>query len=98
MLALALLSKLSALAFLPAVGAGALAWCLFSHATNLRDLWTLSKRLALPVCVAAAVTCVLIWAAYRFSIGPVSSSGLWRGLLAACSGVFPGHQSAHRSQ
>jgi hypothetical protein len=90
MLALALLSKLSALAFLPAVGAGALAWCLFSRTTNLRDLWTLSKRLALPVCVAAAVTCVLIWAAYRFSFGPVSSSGLWRGLRLPAPEFFRG--------
>lgn len=90
LLALALLSKLSALAFLPAVGAGALAWFVFNRATNLRDLWSLTKRLAVPVCVTLAVACVLIWAAYRFSLGPAESSGLWRGLRLPAPEFFQG--------
>jgi hypothetical protein len=97
MLACAALSKLSALPFLPAVGAGALAWFVCNRATNRRDLWTLTKRLAIPACVALAVACVLIWAAYRFSFGPVGSSGLWRGLRLPAPEFFQGIQavSAH---
>jgi len=71
--ALALLSKLSALLFFPACAAAILVWYIVSER---RQGHVLAARLYYPgVTIAFGTACLAVWAAYRFSIGPILPEG-----------------------
>jgi hypothetical protein len=69
--ALAVLSKFSALAFVP-VTVGAMAVVhLAVERPGFRALLSHIRRWVLPLAAAAVVAALMVWAAYRFSFGPV---------------------------
>jgi 4-amino-4-deoxy-L-arabinose transferase-like glycosyltransferase len=75
-LGLAVLSKFSALVFIPASLVAMLAWYLLAErpsSATLRAL-TVSRLHLLPLALAAAA--LVVWAGYRFSYGPVSPAGI----------------------
>jgi hypothetical protein len=75
-LGLAVLSKFSALVFIPGALLAMLAWYLVAERPSgamLRALAATRLRL-LPLAVAAAA--IVVWAGYRFSYGPVPAAGL----------------------
>src|SRR5207245_2032668 len=68
---LAAISKFSALPFLPAAMAAALLWyCIFER-PGVTSLRAAAAKRALPFCLAVCVGALVIWAAYRFSFGPM---------------------------
>jgi MFS family permease len=71
--ALSCLSKLSALVYLPATVALALACYLAVRWPGWHGLWRLAKQRAATLALAAGMTALLIWAGYWFSIGQVRS-------------------------
>ena len=79
-LALAVLSKFTALVFLPAAALAALAFYLLAERPRPEQVsdW-LRPRLA-PMAIAVFTACVLIWAGYRFSFHGLPAPELWRGL------------------
>jgi hypothetical protein len=68
--ALACLSKFTALGYLPAAGVLALLCYLVVCWPGIRELLSLAWKRALTAPIVVAVTALLIWAAYWFSIGP----------------------------
>ena len=72
--ACATLSKLTALAFIPATFAAALAWYMAVQRPRFRELAAQARRLALPFGLAVATGALTMWAMYRFSFGPVAGS------------------------
>jgi hypothetical protein len=73
MTGLAVLSKFSALPFIPASLAAALIWYLVAERPSLSALLRGTRRYVLPLCGAALVGVVVIWGGYRFSFGDVPS-------------------------
>lgn len=71
---LAVLSKLTALVFLPAAVAAALMSRLLADKEELHRLR--ARELAYPFCGAVLVGALVIWAGYRFSFGRVPLAGL----------------------
>ena len=69
---LAVLTKFSALAFLPAAMAAALLWYLAAERPGFSRVLTAARRCALPFCGAVLIGALAIWAGYRFSFGTVS--------------------------
>lgn len=67
---LAVLSKFSALAYLPAAIAVALACYYFIERPKIGDIAASVRQRIPSFGVAALVACLLIWAMYRFSFGP----------------------------
>jgi 4-amino-4-deoxy-L-arabinose transferase-like glycosyltransferase len=75
--ALAVLSKFSALVFLPAAMGAALIWHVLTRRGPWRWAWGQYLSGFCPgFCVAASIGALLIWAAYRFSFGAVSFTSL----------------------
>jgi hypothetical protein len=70
--ALAVLSKFSSLVFFPAAVAAALAVYLVAARPGVRRLFGLTRRLLLPAALAGATAILVVWAGYRFHVGPVS--------------------------
>jgi hypothetical protein len=68
---IAVLSKLSAMLFLPAALAAALAWYVAARRPGAAGLAHSAKERALPFLGAVVAGMVVIWAGYRFSIGSV---------------------------
>jgi 4-amino-4-deoxy-L-arabinose transferase-like glycosyltransferase len=66
---LAVLSKFSALAFIPAAFAAALVWHLWSERPAVSLVARRVLQRALPFCLAAVVGAGMVWAGYRFSYG-----------------------------
>lgn len=99
--ALACLSKFTAMGYLPAAGALALACYLAVSWPGLQKLWSSGIRLIVPFGVALSVTAFLIWAAYWFSIGPALLHGVsfnkfpapefWDGIRVAVRHSHDGH-------
>lgn len=77
--ALAVLSKFSALAFVPvSVGATALVYVCLER-RRLKVVAQSLRRWVLPLALAAGLAGVLVWVAYRFSYGPVKlGNAEWR--------------------
>jgi 4-amino-4-deoxy-L-arabinose transferase-like glycosyltransferase len=68
-LALAVLSKFSALAFIPAAFAAALVWHLWSERPAVSLVVRRGLQRALPFCLVALLAAGIVWAGYRFSYG-----------------------------
>jgi 4-amino-4-deoxy-L-arabinose transferase-like glycosyltransferase len=66
---LAVLSKFTALAFVPVSFLAALIWYVFMRRPALRELIARLRVLALPFLIAVLAGALTIWAGYRFSIG-----------------------------
>jgi hypothetical protein len=74
-MALACLSKFTALGYVPAAMALAVGCHVAVRWPGWRELWRLVKRHLVPTAVAASITALLIWACYWFSFGPVHTYG-----------------------
>jgi 4-amino-4-deoxy-L-arabinose transferase-like glycosyltransferase len=97
-LALAVLSKLSSLAFLPAI-------VFFMAATHLavarpglrgfglRGLWVRFRQHLVPAAVVAGVALVVIWAGYRFSFHKYPAPELFAGIQEVREHNAQGHPS-----
>lgn len=72
---LAVLSKFTALAFIPASFGAALLWFIVVRCPGLRTLFTQARSLGIPFLIAIATGALTIWAGYRFSIGPSPGIG-----------------------
>jgi hypothetical protein len=97
-LALAVLSKFSSFLFLPACALALLAWRW--RASKLVHLAGWQKRRFLAVGLIGLVACLLIWAGYRFSFGPLADTGKplgYRSVDAIAGGGGPLHDLAHRA-
>ena len=68
---LAVLAKFSALAFLPAAMAAALAWYVLAEKPGMRGMLAAATKRALPFAIAVATGCLVIWAGYRFSFAEI---------------------------
>jgi len=68
---LAVLSKFSALVFIPTALAAALIWHLVAERPRISRLLKSSTKYFLPFCGAVLVFLLVIWAGYRFSFGEV---------------------------
>jgi hypothetical protein len=68
---LAVLMKFSALPFIPAAFAAALAWYLAVERPKPAALLLAGKTRIVPLCGAIVAGALTIWAGYRFSFGPV---------------------------
>jgi Dolichyl-phosphate-mannose-protein mannosyltransferase len=80
-LALAVLSKFSALAFLPAASLAALAGYLLSQRPPLKSILEWIGRAAPSAAIVILTTALLIWAGYRFHFaGGIPAPELWQGI------------------
>ena len=77
---LAVLSKLSTLAFLPAGAAAALAVYVLAERPGIAPLAAAMKARIPSLAVAVAVACLVIWAGYRFSFQKVPAPELFAGI------------------
>ena len=66
---LAVITKFSALAFLPSTGVAALSLWMWLEHPAFRQLLALAARRAVPLAFALATAILTVWAAYRFSFG-----------------------------
>jgi 4-amino-4-deoxy-L-arabinose transferase-like glycosyltransferase len=73
---LAVLSKFSALAFIPFSLAAALVWYFLSERPRLHEIRITARSLLLPACVAVLTGFLVIWSAYHFSVGSVTFTSL----------------------
>ena len=74
--ALAVLSKFSALAFLPVTWIIALAFYVFAERPKFREFAAGVRRLLPALALAVLIAVVMIWGAYRFSYGDAGFAGL----------------------
>ena len=89
---LAVLSKFSALAFIPASMGAALACYIVVERPKLSQLLSDANRLLGPFCIAVLTGALVIWAGYRFSFdGGVPAPELWQGIQA----VFEHNEKGH---
>jgi hypothetical protein len=97
---LAVLSKFSALPFIPASFATAFIWHVFAKRSNISSMLQTAKT-RLPTFALAVLTgIVTIWAGYRFSFGAVSFSSLHLPapeLYAGIQEVMHHNRAGHRS-
>lgn len=68
---LAVLSKFSALAFIPVAIAGALICYIVLERPGVRMLWAAMRARLVPFCLAILAGAIVIWAGYRFTFGQV---------------------------
>ncbi|MGP0075573.1 MAG: ArnT family glycosyltransferase [Bryobacteraceae bacterium] len=68
---LAALSKFSFLVFLPASTVVALIWFYFAERPDRAPILNTIRSAIPSLCIAVLVTCLLVWAGYRFSFGKV---------------------------
>jgi 4-amino-4-deoxy-L-arabinose transferase-like glycosyltransferase len=73
---MAALSKFSALVFFPAAAAAAVVWFLVRERPGFAWLWSAVRARLATFGLAALVTCVVVWAGYRFSFGKPDIGGL----------------------
>jgi len=97
---LAVLSKFSALVFLPAAATVMLAAYVLTARPGLARLAGQARRLALALGLAIVVACLVVWAGYRFSIGKVHFTDLrlpapelYRGIETVMDHNAKGHPS-----
>jgi len=88
---LAVLSKFSALAFIPASMGAALVGYLAIERPKLRALAAAAKQLAGPFCIAVLTGALVIWAGYRFSFDGIPAPELWQGI----GDVFEHNRKGH---
>lgn len=95
---LAVLSKFTSLAYLPAVSGAALAAWWWSDRPGIRDAGQMVLRRALPLLTAMLVAAIVVWAGFRFSVGQVEqwsltlpAPELFRGILEAQKHNAEGH-------
>jgi hypothetical protein len=89
---LAAAAKFSALAYLaPALLFGEIARLLVPRAAPTRDTVSIPWRQAIAGCAAAAL---VLWAMYRFDVGPLHPGGIWVPMPALIRGVLPFLQHA----
>jgi hypothetical protein len=74
--ALSVLSKFSALVFIPASLAAALIWYFATERPGFSTTCRKALKLALPFCAAVSAGFFVIWAGYRFSVGHVPFTSL----------------------
>ncbi len=96
--ALAVLSKFTALGYVPLTLGLALACYLVTERQGWRQLWRLARRYAPYSALAAITTALVIWAAYWFSVGLVRGGkfivpapDFFRGIAAALYHDREGH-------
>jgi hypothetical protein len=99
---LAVLSKFSCLAFLPASMAVGLAWYVFAERPKMAWLARAVRERLPSFGLAVLAACLLIWAGYRFSLGgglpaPELYSGI-RTVIAHNAGGHPGYLLGQRSE
>ena len=70
--ALAILSKLSALLFLPTAAVALFLSFWFGGRSNYKQLYRFFRDYTVQICFSAIVAAVVIWAVYGFSIGSIS--------------------------
>ena len=93
---LAILSKFSVFAFLPATAVAALLCYLVAVRPSLRNLLDDIRQRLLPFLIAVAVAIFVIWAGYRFSIGKSGFAGLTLPFPQLFDGI--GEVLAHNTQ
>jgi hypothetical protein len=93
---LAILSKFSIFAFLPAAAFAALLCYLASARPSLGDLLADTRRRLLPFLLAVGVAIFVIWAGYRFSVGKSAFAGLTLPFPQLFDGI--GEVLAHNAQ
>ena len=91
---LAVLSKFSSLPYLPVALAAAFVWHIIAkrRATNSLP----ARRYLAPLGVAALICCVVVWAGYRFSFGPVEFTKVHRVIRLPAPEFFNGLQNLAR--
>lgn len=89
---LAVVSKFSALAFFPAAAAAALTWYFIAERPGLSQTFAAVRDRLPTFAMAVAITCLVVWAVYRFSFGKVAGLGLslpapelWQGIRDVAS-------------
>ncbi len=97
-LALAFLSKSTALGYVPLTLGFGLACYLLTSKQSRRQLMELGRQRALSFALAAVTCCLIMWAAYRFSYGAVPGLGFrlpapefFRGITDALAHDRKGH-------
>jgi len=75
-IALAVVSKLSALVFFPVGILSMLSWYLIAYPDRIRESIGTAGRLVRPSLAAGAAAVFFIWMTYRFSFGPVHLLGI----------------------
>ena len=93
---LAVLSKFSIFAFLPATAFAAVLCYLASARPALGNLLDLVRRRIVPFLLAVAVAILVIWAGYRFSVGKSAFAGLTLPFPQLFDGI--GEVLAHNAQ
>lgn len=92
-IASAVLSKFSAVAFLPSAAFMALACRLFLERPRMEQLFKWFRSHLLPLLIALGMAWGLIWAAYRFSFEGVPAPELWQGIRDVMEHNRTGHPS-----
>ncbi len=96
--ALAILSKFSALAFLPVALGSAFLWFIATQRPAISGLVQKARSCLLPLCTVMLSAFLIIWAGYRFSVGAVSFSSVplpFPELYAGIQEVFTHNQTGH---
>ena len=96
----ALLSKFTALGYVPLTLGLALGCYLVTERPSLRQVWELTRQRAASFALAAITTCLIVWAAYWFSFGImpginviVPAPEFFRGIGDALTHNRNGHQA-----
>jgi 4-amino-4-deoxy-L-arabinose transferase-like glycosyltransferase len=96
--ALAILSKVSSLAFFPAAAGIALLWYIAAERPPVASLARAAWRRVPTLCLAGLAACLLIWAGYRFAVGRVNGILLPAPeLYGAIQGVAKHNRDGHWS-
>jgi hypothetical protein len=90
---LAVLSKFSALPFIPAALATAFVWYLVKERPAFASLVQHARRLFPTFCLAVVTGAFVIWAGYRFSFEKVPAPALWAGIRQVEEHNAKGHST-----
>lgn len=85
-----ILSKFSVLVFFPAAAGAALICYLIFQRPRMAQVFALLKPRVLPMAFAIAITCVVIWAGYRFSFAKVAAPEMFSGKTVPAPQFFAG--------
>ena len=90
---LAVLSKFSALPFLPAAIITAVVWYVIAERPSAAALLETTRKLVPTFALAVLVGLVVIWAGYRFSFDKVPAPALWAGIQQVREHNAKGHST-----
>ena len=91
--ALAVLSKFSALPFIPSALAAAFVWYLAAQRPALAGLLAATRKLLPTFCLAVVTGVLLIWAGYRFSFDKLPAPEFWAGIQQVREHNAKGHSA-----